>query len=75
MRNESKYLKRNKLAGIMFTYEVFRPDIADLMVLARDALVNISETRELYTGKEIKGLGKNFLTEENRLKAIESYNF
>ncbi|HON09802.1 MAG TPA: DUF4954 family protein [Chitinispirillaceae bacterium] len=75
MRNESKYLKRNKARRNMFTYEVFRPDIADLMVLARDALVNISETRELYTGKEIKGLGKNFLTEENRLKAIESYNF
>ncbi len=75
MRNEDKYLKRNKARRSKFTPDVFRPEIADSMIRARDALVNVPVTLENYTDMEIKGLGKNFLTEASRVKAVESYNF
>lgn len=73
-RNEGKYAKRNKARRSQFVFEVFRPEIADLMRDARRRL-DVKQTKEVYTAKEIGGLGKNYLTEASRRKAIETYTF
>ncbi len=74
-RNEGKYVKRNKAKRSQFVFEVFRPDIVDLMLNARARLSNVKTAKPLYTDKEIKGLGKNYLLEESRTKGIEAYTF
>jgi len=73
-RNEGKYAKRNKAKRSKFVFEVFRPEIVDMMVEARDRLKSVSG-KEIYTAKEIEGLGKNYMTEASRKKAIETYTF
>lgn len=73
-RNEGKYLKRNKAKRSKFVFEVLRPDIIDLMVDARKRL-QATEGKEIYTDKNIKGLGKNFLLEKSRKKGIDTYTY
>jgi len=74
-RNEGKYQKRNKAKRSKFVFEVFRPEIVDLMIEARERLKNVKEIKNVYTDSDIKGLGKNFMYEKSRLKAIETYTF
>lgn len=73
-RNEGKYQKRNKAKRSTFDFEVFRPDIVDMMVDARQRLL-VKEVKDYYTSKEIKGLGKNVCLEGARKKGIEAYTF
>ncbi|MCX7919209.1 MAG: DUF4954 family protein [bacterium] len=73
-RNEGKYMKRNKAKRSKFEFEVFRPDIIDLMLDARKRL-QAASGKEVYTDKDIKGLGKNFLLEKSRKKGIETYTY
>jgi NDP-sugar pyrophosphorylase family protein len=73
-RNEGKYIKRNKAKRSQFVFEVFRPDIIDLMIDARKRL-QVSEKKEIYTDKDIKGLGKNYMLEASRVSGIEAYTF
>ena len=73
-RNEGKYQKRNKAKRSKFVFEVFRPEIVDLMLDARRRL-QVSAPKEFYTAKEIEGLGKNYMLEANRKKAVETYTF
>lgn len=72
-RNEGKYIKRNKARRTQFVLEIFRPDIIDLMLEARKRLQNIKEKKEIYLDKDINGIGKNYLLEENRVAGIEAY--
>ena len=72
-RNEAKYQTRNKARRSHFDLRVFRPETMALVLLARTALRSVSEPKPFYTDLDIPGLGKNYLKEENRLKAIESY--
>jgi len=74
-RNEGKYAKRNKAKRTDFIFEVFRPDIVDLMIEARKRLLSVKETKEFYTDRDIKGIGKNYLSEAFRKKGIEAYSF
>ncbi len=74
-RNEGKYIKRNKAKRTKFVFEVFRPDIVDLMIAGRDKLKNIKGEKGIYTDKDIKGIGKNFMSEESRKSGIEAYEF
>ncbi|MBN1899572.1 MAG: DUF4954 family protein [Spirochaetes bacterium] len=74
-RNEGKYKKRNKARRTKFEFNVFRKDIIDLLLNARERLEGITTKKNFYTEKEITGLGKNFLLEENREKAIKAYTF
>lgn len=82
-RNEGKYGKRNKAKRTKFVFEVLRPDIIDQMLEARAKLRAVSDDRMLaqrnvksiYTDKDVKGLGKNFMREDARKRAIESYTF
>jgi len=73
-RNEGKYQKRNKARRSQFVFEVFRPEIVELMKDARKRL-EVKETQEVYTGKQISGLGKNTMSERSRQKGIETYTF
>ncbi len=74
-RNEGKYQARNKARRSTFVFEVLRPDIVDLMLDARARLEAVSQPKELYTDKDIPGLGKNYMLERSRLKAIDTYTF
>jgi len=74
-RNEGKYIKRNKAKRSDFVFEVFRPDIVDLMCEARRRLKEVTQTKEIYTAKDIEGLGKNYMLESSRKKAIAAYTF
>lgn len=73
-RNQEKYRKRNKARRSEFTFDVFRPDIIDLVVQARNALRNVKEEKEIYLESDIAGIGKNFITRKNLLKGIETYS-
>jgi hypothetical protein len=74
-RNEGKYRARNKARRTQFEFRVFRPDIVDLMLDARDRLKAVQNVKQVYTDQDIDGLGKNYLVEGNRKKAIEAYDF
>lgn len=73
-RNENKYIKRNKARRFKFDAEALRPEIVDMMLHARKTLTKVGG-REVYTGKDIPGLGKNYLAEANRTAAVETYTF
>ncbi len=73
-RNEGKYKLRNKARRTQFEFDVFRPDTAALMQDARSRL-QAARGKEIYTEKDVPGLGKNFMVEASRTKAIEVYTF
>jgi hypothetical protein len=72
-RNEGKYSKRNKARRSTFTFEVFRPDIIDLMVAGRQKLRS-APRKDFYTDADIPGIGKNFMTRQSLEKGIEAYS-
>jgi hypothetical protein len=74
LRNEGKYKKRNKARRTAFVFDVFRREIVEKMVTARDRLKNAAP-RELYTDADIPGLGKNFTLEASRRRGIDTYDF
>lgn len=73
LRNEGKYKKRNKARRTEFVFDVFRRDIIEMMIAARDRLRETGTVKELYTEADIPGLGKNVMTEESRTRAIDTY--
>ena len=74
-RNEGKYKKRNKARRSKIEFEVFRPEIVDMMLDARKRLVNVKQAKKAYTDKDINGIGKNYMMEESRTAGIEAYTF
>jgi hypothetical protein len=74
-RNEGKYKARNKAKRTQFEFDVFRPEIVDLMLDACRRLSAVREAKEAYTDHDIPGLGKNFMLETYRKPAIEAYRF
>jgi hypothetical protein len=76
LRNEDKFRTRQKPDAVV-EWEVFRPDTMALVLAARDALkaVKMVSPDAMYTESEIPGLGKNFIRESARLKAIDTYSF
>ncbi|UCF05230.1 MAG: DUF4954 family protein [bacterium] len=74
LRNEGKYKKRNKARRTEFVFDVFRQDIVEKMITARDRLKSIADVKEHYTDNDIPALGKNFMMEENRIKGIDTYD-
>ena len=74
-RNHRKFTERNRArrwkpreGGIL------REDTVSLMMEALEGL-EVDEQRDVYTDSHISGLGKNFMTEEHRLRAMETYRF
>jgi len=74
-RNEGKYKARNKARRSKFVFDVFRPDIVELMLDGRRRLSEVAQRKELYTDRDINGLGKNYMLERTRADAIETYTF
>ncbi|MFH0975974.1 MAG: DUF4954 family protein [Spirochaetota bacterium] len=72
-RNEAKFKRRNKAKRTAFVSDVLRPEIVDMMAEAKKRLNEISDIKDFYTEKDIPGLGKNFMAEESRVKAIGAY--
>jgi hypothetical protein len=75
LRNAWKYRKRDKARREKTAFEIFRPDIMDLVVEARDRLLKVKQVKEYYTDKDVPALGKNTLSEAARTKAVETYGF
>ncbi len=75
LRNEAKYQKRNKARRTQFDFRVFRPETVAKMVSARKILSKITTSKEAYTGDDIPGAGKNFMTEKCRVRGVETYTF
>jgi len=73
-RNENKYVQRNKARRLKFEAQALRPEIIDMMVEARQ-LLGKAAGKDVYTDKDIAGLGKNYLLEPNRRVAAETYTF
>src|SRR3989339_226069 len=73
-RNEAKYRARNRAQRTPIEFETFRPAIIDLMVEAR-ALLDIPNIKDLYTDRDIPGIGKNFMKEAGRIKGRDAYTF
>ena len=67
-------MKRNKAKRSELVLEVFRPEIVDLMIDSR-ARLQVSETKDVYTSRDIKGLGKSYMFERSRVNGIEAYSF
>ena len=82
-RNEGKYTKRNKAKRSKFDFEVFRPEIVDLMLEARKKLLDAEgkarakdeSGQPVFTDREVKGLGKSYMKEAARTAGIEAYTF
>lgn len=74
LRNERKFRERDRSTRNSCEYRIFRLDVARLVEKARMELESTAP-REHYTDRQISGLGKNFMTEESRRSAIESYTF
>jgi hypothetical protein len=74
-RTEGKHQARNKARRQQFDFRIFRPCIIDLMRTACRRLESVKQVNEVYTERDIEGLGKNFLREPSRLAAIAAYRF
>ncbi len=72
-RNEHKYRERNKARRTAFDFSLFRPEIVDAMRAARRELA-ATGGKQIYTAKDVPGIGKNYLTDRSRRKAIEAYD-
>jgi hypothetical protein len=74
-RNEAKYQARNQARRSRFDFAVLRPDTVDLMLDACLRLAQVPELADVYTERDIEGLGKNFLSEAQRQEALSTYRF
>jgi hypothetical protein len=74
-RAQSKFRTRNRASRQVFDFEVFRPETVDLMREACSRLSDVELVREIYSERDIKGLGKNYLTEPHRVQAVNVYTF
>jgi hypothetical protein len=72
LRNESKYLQRNKARRHTFDLRIFRPEIVEKLWKARVVLANI-EGKPVYTRADLPAVGKNYMLEEDRVGALEVY--
>jgi hypothetical protein len=74
-RNQVKFKTRSQGRRHPLEFEVFRPETVDLMKDACRRLQAVREVGDLYTDRDIEGLGKNYLTEANRQRALAAYRF
>jgi hypothetical protein len=73
-RNEAKFKARNKARRTVFNTDAVRPEIIDMMIVARNRLKGVKNENAFYTDSKIPGLGKNLLTEKSRKRGIASYD-
>ncbi|MBY0522449.1 MAG: DUF4954 family protein [Gemmataceae bacterium] len=71
-RAEAKLRARNKARRVSFEFDVFRPEVVDRMRAACLHLKARSLPQEIYTERDLPGIGKNFLTESHRRRAVRT---
>ncbi len=71
-RNQAKYLKRNKARRLITDFRIFRPEIIEMLIQSFLVLRNV-QIKDIYTDADIPQLGKNFMTENSRCKALKAY--
>jgi hypothetical protein len=74
VRAELKYAARDRSRRHRIDYKVLRPGIMRLVKQARDRLTAVTTPKSVYLEEDIDGLGRNFLREGSRRKAIEVYD-
>lgn len=74
LRNENKFRERFRAIRNATDFRIYRPEIVEYAWSAWDRLKS-AEPVMIHTHKEILGLGKNFLLEQDRLEAIKAYEF
>ncbi len=74
-RTEAKFRARNRARRNRFDFAVFRRETVDLMRAAAGRLADVPAKKPFYTEREIPGIGKNVLTEADRARAVEAYQF
>ncbi|NNM67485.1 MAG: DUF4954 family protein [Spirochaetales bacterium] len=72
-RNETKFQKRNRLSTSSWDLRVLRPEIVDKLWKAREALAERAG-KEVYTQQDICVIGRNYLLESDRKKAVLTYH-
>ena len=79
IRNEEKFATRQDKqdARVVYEHQVFRPDTMRLVTAARDKLTGVKSRGNdaIYTEADIDGIGKNYLREPARQRAIDTYSF
>jgi hypothetical protein len=81
-RNQVKFRDRNMAKRTHFEYEALRPDTIDLIIEARRRLQEAPAKQPpsqdqpvLFLESDIRGLGKNYMLEPSRTRAIDTYSF
>ncbi len=74
-RCEAKFRARNRAKRSRFDFAVFRRETVELMRTAACQLGGVAAVRPLYTERDVPGLGKNVLTDADRVRAVEAYRF
>src|SRR5207244_7877628 len=72
-RTEYKHRARNRATRENIETAVLRPAVIDRMRAALRRLENVQEHKPVYIDRDITGLGKNFMLEQDRVAAVESY--
>ncbi len=72
-RTEWKHRSRRRAKRSTVEFEIFRPETVETMREACRLLEAVPIVRDVYTDRHLEGLGKNYLTEENRQKALWVY--
>lgn len=83
LRNEHKFRSRNKSKRTYIEAAIFRPEIIQYMKDARAELkaaegkakMNLPSGEAVYTDKQVRGLGKNYMRESSRRSGISAYTF
>jgi len=73
-RSAFKFRNRDRAMRHRLSYEVFRPDIMALVSEALHRLEHPAREGEVYTEREISGLGRCVLLERHRAAAIRCYS-
>lgn len=74
-RNEEKFKARNKATKNHFDLNLFRPEIMAMVADAVARLEGVETVKDHYLQEDIPGLGRNYLSERTRLRAIDTYHF
>jgi hypothetical protein len=74
VRAELKFAARDHSRRHTIDYKVLRPGIMRLVKQARDRLRNVVGCKRVWLEEDIDGLGRNFLRDDSRLKAIAVYD-
>jgi len=74
VRMELKFADRDRARRTRIPYQVLRPRIMRLVHDALGLLRAVDPVREVYTERDLPGVGKNFLREAIRLRAVDAYD-